>query len=104
MTELLFHTSFVVEYSSSSGGSGVQVMMMMMWCLFCFRELMEEKTFFDLTTSEERCVIHFCHPDFRRCAILDTHLEVRCPAFWGSAFMFGDDVFTLQVQLSRTHA
>lgn len=43
---------------------------------FLFSEIMEEQNFLDLTTSEDRCVIHFFHADFRRCAIMDTHLEV----------------------------
>lgn len=29
-----------------------------------------------MTTSEERCVVHFYHTDFRRCSIMHTHLEV----------------------------
>mgnify|MGYP000661860710 CR=1 FL=1 len=41
-----------------------------------FREIPVEKGFLDLTTQEDRCVIHFFHEDFRRCAIIDTHLEV----------------------------
>ena len=40
------------------------------------REILTEKEFLDLTTSEERCVVHFYHTDFRRCAIMHTHLEV----------------------------
>ena len=43
---------------------------------FLFRELTEEKKFLDLTTTEKKCVVHFYHTDFRRCAIMDTHLEV----------------------------
>lgn len=43
---------------------------------FSFREIPVEKGFLDLTTQEDRCVIHFFHEDFRRCAIMDTHLEV----------------------------
>ncbi|XP_064634432.1 uncharacterized protein LOC135492149 [Lineus longissimus] len=35
----------------------------------------EEKKFLHLTTSESRCVVHFFHTDFRRCAIVDTHLK-----------------------------
>lgn len=55
---------------------------------FSFREIPVEKGFLDLTTQEDRCVIHFFHEDFRRCAIMDTHLEViiqespqKCPIF-----------------------
>jgi len=44
-------------------------------CIWC-REIVTEKEFLDLTTSEERCIVHFYHTDFRRCAIMHTHLEV----------------------------
>ena len=30
----------------------------------------------DLTTQESKVIIHFFHPDFRRCAVVDKHLEV----------------------------
>ena len=45
---------------------------------FIFREIEVEKGFLDLTTQEEQCVVHFFHEDFRRCAIMDTHLQVYC--------------------------
>lgn len=45
---------------------------------FNFSELDNEKDVLDLTTSEEKCVVHFFHEDFRRCAIIDTHLKVTC--------------------------
>ncbi|KAH9523300.1 CCT complex interacting protein [Bulinus truncatus] len=37
----------------------------------------DEKSFLDLTTSSlvAQCVVHFFHPDFRRCAIVDKHFE-----------------------------
>ena len=35
----------------------------------------DEKEFFDVTTSVPRVICHFSHPDFRRCAILNKHLE-----------------------------
>lgn len=44
--------------------------------LNCFSEMETEKDVLDLTTSEEKCVVHFYHEDFRRCAIIDTHLKV----------------------------
>lgn len=31
----------------------------------------------DITTSEKYVVGHFYHKDFRRCKIMDTHLEVN---------------------------
>jgi hypothetical protein len=27
------------------------------------------------TTRNDRCLVHFSHPDFRRCAVMDTHLR-----------------------------
>ncbi|EPS41171.1 hypothetical protein H072_4927 [Dactylellina haptotyla CBS 200.50] len=39
-------------------------------------ETMTEKEIMDLTTSRKYSLVHFFHPDFRRCKIMDTHLEV----------------------------
>ena len=39
-------------------------------------EITEERKFLTMTTSEETCIIHFFHEDFRRCAIMDNHLKV----------------------------
>ncbi len=39
------------------------------------REIKDEKELFDITTSQPRVVCHFFHPDFRRCAIIQKHLE-----------------------------
>ena len=39
-----------------------------------FTDILEEKSFLELTTSVDRCVVHFYHPDFRRCSIMDNHL------------------------------
>jgi len=40
-----------------------------------YTDLLDEKKFLEITTTEERCIIHFFHPDFRRCAIVDDHLK-----------------------------
>jgi hypothetical protein len=34
-----------------------------------------EKELLDLTTSVPRCIVHFFHPDFHRCSVMDGHLE-----------------------------
>lgn len=34
-----------------------------------------DKALLDLTTSTTRCIIHFAHPDFSRCQIMDAHLH-----------------------------
>ena len=42
-----------------------------------FTEITNEKEFMKITTSEKYVVGHFFHEDFRRCKIMDTHLEVK---------------------------
>ncbi|EDQ88289.1 uncharacterized protein MONBRDRAFT_32945, partial [Monosiga brevicollis MX1] len=37
--------------------------------------LEDEKQLFDITTSQKRVICHFSHPDFRRCAIMTSHLR-----------------------------
>ncbi|KAK0068348.1 thioredoxin domain-containing protein plp1 [Biomphalaria pfeifferi] len=48
----------------------------------------DEKSFLDLTTSPivENCVIHFFHPDFRRCAIVDSHMEKLSKKYFKTKF------------------
>ncbi|KAJ6264758.1 Thioredoxin [Drechslerella dactyloides] len=38
-------------------------------------ETTTEKEVMDLTTSRKYSLVHFFHPDFRRCKIMDSHLE-----------------------------
>jgi hypothetical protein len=40
-----------------------------------YTDIVDEKVFLETTTTEDRCVIHFFHADFRRCAIVDSHLK-----------------------------
>jgi len=40
-------------------------------------EIKDEKALMDITTSTKLCVVHFFKPDFNRCRIMDTHLEVN---------------------------
>lgn len=42
-----------------------------------YTDITKEKEFMDITTSEKYVVGHFYHKDFRRCKIMDTHLEVK---------------------------
>ncbi|KAK3103390.1 hypothetical protein FSP39_018894 [Pinctada imbricata] len=51
-----------------------------------YTEIEIEKGFLDLTTQEERCIIHFYHPDFRRCAIMDTHLQKLTKKYFETKF------------------
>jgi hypothetical protein len=41
-----------------------------------YTDITKEKEFMNITTSEKYVVGHFYHKDFRRCKIMDTHLEV----------------------------
>jgi hypothetical protein len=36
-----------------------------------------EDQFLKLTTNNKKCIVHFFHPDFRRCDIVNTHLQVN---------------------------
>jgi len=40
-----------------------------------YTDILDEKKFLEMTTTEERCIVHFFHPDFRRCSIVDDHLK-----------------------------
>ncbi|XP_005105907.1 thioredoxin domain-containing protein plp1 [Aplysia californica] len=48
----------------------------------------DEKSFLELTTSSsvEYCVVHFFHPDFRRCSIMDVHMERLSKKYFGTKF------------------
>ncbi|KAH9519496.1 CCT complex interacting protein, partial [Bulinus truncatus] len=48
----------------------------------------DEKSFLDLTTSSlvAQCVVHFFHPDFRRCAIVDKHFETLSKKYFKTKF------------------
>jgi hypothetical protein len=50
-----------------------------------YLEVTDEKQLMDITTSTKYCVVHFFHPDFRRCGIMSTHLEV-CLTRLGASF------------------
>ena len=50
------------EYNASGHGSYV--------------EIKDEKQLMDITTSTKYCIVHFWKPDFSRCRIMDSHLEV----------------------------
>ncbi|GAA6064347.1 hypothetical protein JCM10212_004673 [Sporobolomyces blumeae] len=40
-----------------------------------YTEVKVEKSLLDMTAKAGRSVVHFFHPDFRRCKIMDKHLE-----------------------------
>ncbi|KAH6579912.1 hypothetical protein BASA61_009898 [Batrachochytrium salamandrivorans] len=35
-----------------------------------------EKEILHITTTTDRCIVHFSHKDFRRCQLMDRHMEV----------------------------
>ena len=39
------------------------------------REIAEEREVLTATTEAKKCVVHFYHPDFVSCAIMNQHLE-----------------------------
>ena len=41
-----------------------------------------------LTTNNKKCVVHFFHPDFKRCDILNNHLQVIYLVFQKTHFFF----------------
>ncbi|KAL1969061.1 hypothetical protein VTN77DRAFT_895 [Rasamsonia byssochlamydoides] len=38
--------------------------------------LPNDQALLDLTTNAPRCVVHFSHPDFARCSVMDEHLRI----------------------------
>lgn len=60
-----------------------------------YSEVKDEKALMDITTSTKNCIVHFFKPDFNRCRIMDTHLEV------GSFLQMRDD-FRLTAKVTRT--
>lgn len=40
-----------------------------------YATIKDDKHLLDFTTSCERCLVHFFHPGFARCGIMDQHLE-----------------------------
>lgn len=50
-------------------------------------EITDEKEVVKTSANESRCVIHFYHRDFRRCAIMDKHLELLAPRHFRTRFV-----------------
>ena len=40
-----------------------------------YRTLKNDEEVLDFTTKSDKCVVHFSHPDFGRCAVMDAHLK-----------------------------
>ncbi|KAI8098439.1 thioredoxin-like protein [Gilbertella persicaria] len=52
-----------------------------------YTDISKEKEFMDITTSEKYVVGHFYHRDFRRCKIMDTHLESLAKKYYDTRFI-----------------
>ncbi|WFD31224.1 hypothetical protein MSPP1_002258 [Malassezia sp. CBS 17886] len=55
-----------------------------------YREVRDEKELLHTSAVEPRCVIHFSHPEFRRCQILDRHLDHLARQHPGTLFVKTD--------------
>lgn len=49
--------------------------------------LVSEKEFFDVTTSNDLVVVHFFHPDFQRCKILNRRLQTVAQQHYETRFV-----------------
>ncbi|KAF9977886.1 hypothetical protein BGZ73_004482 [Actinomortierella ambigua] len=52
-----------------------------------YKEMTVEKELMETTTKTKCCVIHFYHSDFRRCMIVDRHLETLAKKHYKTKFM-----------------
>ncbi|GAA5968706.1 hypothetical protein JCM8115_003689 [Rhodotorula mucilaginosa] len=55
-----------------------------------YTEVKIEKDLISRTAKEKRCVVHFFHRDFRRCKIMDGHLEKLAPKHLDTLFLRAD--------------
>ncbi|KAI8637408.1 thioredoxin-like protein [Parasitella parasitica] len=52
-----------------------------------YTDITKEKEFMEITTSDKYVVGHFYHKDFRRCKIMDTHLETLAQKYYDTRFI-----------------
>ncbi|CED83285.1 ATP binding protein [Phaffia rhodozyma] len=55
-----------------------------------YTEIKNEKELITTASKEPYCIIHFFHRDFRRCKIMDRHLEKIAPAHPSTLFLKAD--------------
>ncbi|GAA5876132.1 hypothetical protein JCM16303_007033 [Sporobolomyces ruberrimus] len=55
-----------------------------------YTEIKVEKVLLDKTSKAARSVVHFFHPDFRRCKIMDKHLERLAEKHTDTLFLRAD--------------
>ncbi|RDB22590.1 Thioredoxin domain-containing protein plp1 [Hypsizygus marmoreus] len=51
-----------------------------------YTEIMDEKEVVRVSAHEPRCVVHFYHPNFKRCEIMDKHLAVLATKYFSTRF------------------
>ncbi|KAI8808866.1 thioredoxin-like protein [Cladochytrium replicatum] len=52
-----------------------------------YRRIDLEKELMQITTNTKLCVVHFFHKEFRRCQIMDSHLEKLARKHFKTRFM-----------------
>ncbi|CCA70475.1 related to PLP1-Phosducin homologue likely to be involved in regulation of pheromone response [Serendipita indica DSM 11827] len=52
-----------------------------------YTEVDDEKEVIRISANEKRCVIHFYHRNFQRCAIMHKHLEAIAPRYFDTRFL-----------------
>ncbi|KAG0072290.1 hypothetical protein BGZ89_007175 [Linnemannia elongata] len=52
-----------------------------------YKDITDEKEVMDITTKTKHCVVHFYHSDFRRCMIVDRHLETLAKKYFKTKFV-----------------
>ncbi|RDX55541.1 GTPase inhibitor [Lentinus brumalis] len=52
-----------------------------------YREVTEEKEVVRLSANEPRCVVHFFHYKFKRCEIMDKHLQQLATKYFDTLFI-----------------
>ncbi|KAF9134167.1 hypothetical protein BGW39_007905 [Mortierella sp. 14UC] len=52
-----------------------------------YKDITDEKEVMDITTKTKYSVIHFYHSDFRRCMIVDKHLEALSKKYFKTKFV-----------------
>ncbi|KAK4057612.1 hypothetical protein OIO90_001258 [Microbotryomycetes sp. JL221] len=55
-----------------------------------YTEYKAEKQLIAVTAKERRCVVHFFHPDFKRCKIMDSHLSKLATKHQETLFLKAD--------------
>ncbi|KAJ1558898.1 hypothetical protein HK096_008380, partial [Nowakowskiella sp. JEL0078] len=52
-----------------------------------YTDVRHDKDVLEITTSDDLCIVHFYHPEFRRCQIIDSHLATLAPKHFRTRFV-----------------